>query len=760
MLQKIVHIKSVGRFKSCVAVGDVTLRRVTLVFAENGRGKTTLCAILRSLLANAPAVVLGRKTLGNPDPPDIHLMIGGATVLFRGGNWSAPFPDIAIFDATYVSENIFAGDLVDTEHRRNLYRVIVGAQGVTLAARVNELDNEIRTKNTEIRDLRTRLQQYIPPGMTIEDFVALAEDAAIDTKIAAKEQELQAVQRAAQLRQRAILAPIAVPTFPPSFAELLAKTFANVSQDAATRVAEHVAQHRMEGRGEAWLTQGLSFITDDTCPFCTQNLAPANIVPIYTELFGPEYRALRDQVVALSSQIESGISDRVSASIAQTLLQNINNTEFWIQYCNFIAPVLNGAETAAEVMRSLREAAKLLLDLKGATPLDPVPPDEHYTQALAGFEALRAAIGEYNSAVAAANAIIEARKRQAEAANLHEVESELARLKAFRARHTDNVKALCATDARLQNEKTTLETAKIQAREQLDAHTSQVINAYGQRINHYLERVNAGFRITPPTHNYRGGTPNTSYQIVINQHPVDLGDADTPHDRPSFRNTLSAGDKSTLALAFFLAQLEQDPDRARKVIVFDDPFSSQDGFRRNHTVHQIYKCRDNCAQVIVFSHEPGFLKLLWDRVLPADRKTLQLARVGEENTTIAEWDIDRALQARYRADIDVLQRYFSIGEGEPRDVIQKIRPVLEGFCRNLFPAQFLDGDMMGVIVGKIRTAGPSHTLYPIADDLDEINIYCRRYHHAENPNAANEAIDDTELQGYVRRTLSLTGSLL
>jgi wobble nucleotide-excising tRNase len=145
---------------------------------------------------------------------------------------------------------------------------------VTLAARLNELDNEIRTKNTEIRDLRTRLQQYTPLGMTVEAFVALAEDATIDTKIAAKEQELQAVQRAAQLRQRAILAPIAVPTFPPSFAELLAKTFANVSQDAARRVAEHVAQHRMEGRGEVWLTQGLSFITDDTCPFCTQNFVP------------------------------------------------------------------------------------------------------------------------------------------------------------------------------------------------------------------------------------------------------------------------------------------------------------------------------------------------------------------------------------------------------------------------------------------------------------------------------------------------------
>ena len=51
MLQRIVSIKSVGRFKRCVAAGDVTFRRYTVIF-ENGRGKTTLCAILRSLFKN------------------------------------------------------------------------------------------------------------------------------------------------------------------------------------------------------------------------------------------------------------------------------------------------------------------------------------------------------------------------------------------------------------------------------------------------------------------------------------------------------------------------------------------------------------------------------------------------------------------------------------------------------------------------------------------------------------------------------------
>jgi wobble nucleotide-excising tRNase len=281
---------------------------------------------------------------------------------------------------------------------------------------------------------------------------------------------------------------------------------------------------------------------------------------------------------------------------------------------------------------------------------------------------------------------------------------------------------------------------------------------YGQSINRYLERINAGFRITSPTHTCRGGTPSTSYQILINQNPVDLGDSSTPADRPSFRNTLSAGDKSTLALAFFLVRLEEDANRARKVIVFDDPFTSMDSFRRNHTVHQIY--RQTCAQVVLLSHEAGFLKLLWDRVAPANRKTLQLARIGEENTTIAEWDIEKAVQARYRADIDPLQSFYSHGAGERRDVIQKLRPVLEGYCRNLYPTQFGEQELMGSIVEKIRQAGSTHPLHPIVEDLGELNMYCRRYHHGENPSAATEPIDDTELQGYVRRTLRLVGCLL
>jgi wobble nucleotide-excising tRNase len=760
VLQKVIGIRNVGRFRNYGAVGDVTLRRVNLIFAENGRGKTTLCAVLRSLAADIPAFIIGRKTLGSPDEPYVQLLVAGQNISFRDGSWTAQYRDIAIFDATYVTENVYAGDVVDTENRRNLYRVIIGAGGVNLAARVNELDGQIRTKNTELRNSRIRLERFLSPGLNVDAFLAVAEDVDIDKKIAAKEQELAGVQRAAQLQQRAGPSAIPVPAFPTAFAEILGKTLPDVAADADKQIAKHIAEHAMKDRGEQWLSEGLGYVAQDACPFCGQGLSGTTLVKAYQDFFSAKYHALRDEVTGLSREVEAALGDRITAAIEQLLSQNINAVDFWREYCDVTLASLAERAAIGAIIGTLRASALSLLETKVGAPLDSVAPDDAFTKAFDAFERLRTSLAGYNAGVAAFDAIVVARKRDTQAASVPEVELSLSKMKATKARYTDEVKGICSDDERAQAEKKALEAEKERVRQELDDHTRAVITLYGQSINRYLNDINAGFRISTPTHTYRGGTPNTSYQIIINQNSVDLGDADTGLDRPSFRNTLSSGDRSTLALAFFFAQLEQDPDRARKVVVFDDPFTSMDNFRRNHTVHQIFRCANTAAQVIVLSHDPNFLKLLWDRAQPADRKTLQFARVGEENTTIAEWDIEKAVMARYRAQSDDLQRFFSLGEGPPRDIIQKMRPVLEAYCRNLYPMQFDEQESLGNIVAEIHRLGAAHPLYPIVEDLDELNVYCRRYHHGENPSAATEPVDDAELQSYVKRTLSIIGYLV
>jgi wobble nucleotide-excising tRNase len=284
---------------------------------------------------------------------------------------------------------------------------------------------------------------------------------------------------------------------------------------------------------------------------------------------------------------------------------------------------------------------------------------------------------------------------------------------------------------------------------------------YEQSINEYLDQFNAGFRITNTRHLYTGGTPSSHYQVEINNTPLDLGDARTPAGIPCFKTALSSGDRSSLALAFFLAVLKQDVNIGRKIVVFDDPFTSLDRFRRTCTQQLIQRLLDSAKQVVVLSHDPLFLKLLCDECPSASTnvKTLQMSK-GGDTTVIGEWDVEAEVQNSYLKDYSTLLGFYRERKGDARAVARTIRPFLEGMLRSHFPGQFPQNEWLGDFIGKIRAAGVTNGLnHAKADlaELDAINGYSKKYHHQQNPNADLEVINEDELHGYVKRTLRLVG---
>ena len=82
VIRKFLRIENVGKFRACKAAGNVELRSLSLIYAENGRGKTTICDILRSLRTGDGAYVLGRGTLGPAGTPTIHIRLDDSTVTF------------------------------------------------------------------------------------------------------------------------------------------------------------------------------------------------------------------------------------------------------------------------------------------------------------------------------------------------------------------------------------------------------------------------------------------------------------------------------------------------------------------------------------------------------------------------------------------------------------------------------------------------------------------------------------------------------
>ena len=760
-LKKFLAIKRVGRFANSTAVGDVELKRYTLIFAENGRGKTTLCAILRSLQTGASEHIIGRATLGNAEAQEVSILLEGATATFAAGAWNRTVPDLEIFDGTFITDNVYAGDHVDTDHKKNLYRIIVGAQGVALARQVDDFDTRIRTNNAELRDLKGAVQVYIPQGVTFENFLALPVEPEVDTKIEAKQRELEAARQADLIRQKPSLAKIEFPGLPEGFVALLAKTLDGVAADSERKISEHLAKHQFVEKGELWVSGGLGHIEEEACPFCGQNLNGLELISAYKAYFSAGYNDLRGEIVSQTGRISLAFGDRAIAAVARLVEQNVASLEFWNRHCTITLPPLAAADLDT-TLRGLRQAALSLLERKSHAPLERIELAPDFNTAEEACRLLAEAVRIYNTAIDTANALIAVKKEEAARAHLGTVESELAALRAKKVRHDAAGREACQRYQDKAAEKVELEGQKVETKRLLDEHTSQVISQYENSINTLLERFNAGFTIGSTTHNYRGGTPTSSYQIVINRRPIDLGDAETPLNQPSFKNTLSGGDKSALALAFFLAQLEQNPDRARKIVIFDDPFTSQDRFRRLATALQIKRCGDQCAQIVLLSHEAIFLKEAWDTFPAQHRKTLHLTRVADVNTLIREWDIEEALRDHYRSDVEALQKYSDLGEGDPRQLVRRIRPIIEGYCRRAHPIDFDGRATLGAIIGKIREVGADHPLYVLLDELNELNIYSRRYHHTDGPEPAGtvaEPIDNTELTAYAKRALRIAGCL-
>ena len=81
-----------------------------MIYAENGRGKTTLSAVLRSLQTGDPAPITERVRLTASQLPHVVMQPAtGSVVSFQNGAWTETLPNLAVFDDVFVDQNVFSG---------------------------------------------------------------------------------------------------------------------------------------------------------------------------------------------------------------------------------------------------------------------------------------------------------------------------------------------------------------------------------------------------------------------------------------------------------------------------------------------------------------------------------------------------------------------------------------------------------------------------------------------------------------------------
>lgn len=584
--------------------------------------------------------------------------------------------------------------------------------------------------------------------------LSLIED--VDQQIIEKEAEIAALSQATVIANKSALKKLSLPQV--SLAEvesLLSKKIEDIAKDAETLIKRHI-EACMDSAGELWINKGLGYIKGDRCPFCGQALTGLELIAAYQAFFSTTYTKLKVEIGQMIAKVASDFSPAAILLLQGTIDSNVSNSEFWKGHVDGDHPSIE-SDKLKELWAQLQSTVDRLLKRKEASPLESIQLAEDDRQTFEAFASMTKAVFTYNTAVDVANVLIAAKKAKTAGGNLPLAETKLVELRNGKKRHADKiVKDLCDGYNKLVREKETLETGKTKAKSDLDTYADQVLTKYENRINVHLDNFGATFKICNTGTRYPGGKPTTDYQLSIDDTAVNLGDSKSVSTGPSFRSTLSAGDKSTLAFAFFVARLEDDPNIADKILVFDDPVSSLDSNRRHCTQQVIRSLGQKTKQVVVLSHDPHFLLSIWNDERQSGVKNLQIMRSGQEST-LSEWDIEIATRDAYLYNYFSLDEYVGQGTVATRDIARCIRPLLEANLRLRFPKEFSRKEWLGDFIDKIRKSAanaPLRMLLAALPELEQLNEYSKKFHHDQNPTGADSAhLDGTELQSYGRRAL-------
>jgi len=764
MITRLQLLRNIGQFDSVSAGASIPFGRLVLAYAENGRGKTTLAAIFRSLSTGDPIPLAERRRLSTQNSP--HAVIdctgGPPLAIFENGAWNRTLVNVAIFDDTFIDENIYSGLTVASEHRQRLHELVLGVHGVNLHLGVDQLVAKIEVHNAELR----ARQAAIPAGemgpFSVDNFCALHPKADVDVAIKEIDRKIAAVKEQDPIRRGQEFDILSLPGFDlKAIATILAQNIGSLDTAAADRVKHHL--ETLGGTAEAWIGEGLRHVPDPpaslqgvACPFCLQNLSASSILGHYRAYFGAEYARLKRLVTDAVTSLDREHGGDVPAAFERSIRVAVERRQFWTKFCEIPQIALDTA-AIARAWKAAREGIVSLLKKKQAAPLDPVELPASVAEVIKEYEGLRAQVGSLSSSLQQANISIRLVREQASAGSASALESDRARLKASKARHTPEITEFCTryTEEKAAKAKTAAERDRAKAA--LEQYRTTVFPTYKQSVNDYLQRFNAGFRIEDISAvTSRGGTA-CNYTVLINNQPVAVAGGTAQPGSPSFRNTLSAGDRNTLALAFFFASLEQDPGLATKTVVIDDPISSLDEHRSLTTVQEIRRLAGRVAQVIVLSHDKKFLARIWDGAngrIPIT--ALQIVREGQASTLTA-WNVSDDATTEYDRRHALLREYLAQGRSDSRDVAQAIRPVLEGFERVAHPEYFSPGSLLGPFLGICEQHVGVATEILKAQDIQtlrEILEYANRFHHDTNPAWETEVINDGELRGFVTQALN------
>ena len=491
---------------------------------------------------------------------------------------------------------------------------------------------------------------------------------------------------------------------------------------------------------------------DPPCPFCAQSLNDFPRLRHYQAYFSDAYAGLKAAITQMGQGINAAHAGDVPAAFERAVRVPTESAAFWQTFVD-VPEISADMAAIARDLNAAREVVHVILRSTAAAPLDATVLSPEALASIEAYHLQRNAVVALSDALMRSNAAIDLVKEQAAAANVATLQGDLTRLRAIQAHFAEPTATACQAYLDEKAAKAATEVLCGQARDALDKHRQNIFPAYEATINDYLHRFNAVFRLGGVgSVNTRAGSSCT-YNVLINNIAVAL----TAAAGPSFRTTLSAGGRNTLAIAFFFASLDQDAQIAQKIVIVDDPMISLDEHRSLTTVQQMHQLQARVGQVGALSHSKSLLCALWKDCDVNERSAILIRRDGA-GSTLAAWDVRQDCITEHDRRHELLRGYVqAANSATERQVASALRQILEAFMRVAYPASFPPGRLLGQFHGLCQQRlGTPEQILAQADgaELRVMLDYANRFHHDTNFAWEVEAINDQELLNNCSRVLT------
>lgn len=467
MLRRFQLIRNIGRFDSHTGNDATDLRALALIYAENGRGKTTLSSILWSLRSGDAAPILARQRLGAERAPHVVVRLGEGNAIFENGSWSRAEPRLAIFDDSFVEQNVCSGLAVGPSHRQGLHQVVVGEEGVALAHEMEELNGQIEEAQRGIREVESQFDRALLGQLTVAEFVALPEVPEIEIAAGEARRRLTALENSEAVRSAPPFALFTLPSIPLDDVEVsLTATIDDIDAAALAAVSEHLTE--LGSGGETWLAAGMSLAdrTPPDCPFCRQDLNSSTVFAHYRAYFGEAYRRHRSAIGGVQRMLSERFSGDRLAEYQRLLTEQRDRHRFWAKFVELPAFELD-QKAIAERWAHVRAELERVFTAKAEDPLQGRALPEAVSEAIRRYEAMGATVRALSQSLQERNAAVEEAKAEVAGGDFAAGRQDLARLELTKARYREPGVGLVAAWRAAQSHKAELVLRKSELRTRL-----------------------------------------------------------------------------------------------------------------------------------------------------------------------------------------------------------------------------------------------------------------------------------------------------